>query len=140
MKTFAVFLLSSLLAGALSAQTVWRCGPDGRSFQAVPCADGQAMALRAAPGSEAVSEAHAIAARERQALAQLRDERRDREQEAWQRGLGPAGIRPAALPAMEPVKPRKTSRTRPTKRHKETGGHGPAHRTFTASATRPPAD
>ena len=71
MKRLLVLLLSSVLSSALSAQTVWRCGPDGRSFQAVPCTDGHTVALRAAPGMEALPEARAVAARERQALAQL---------------------------------------------------------------------
>jgi hypothetical protein len=136
MKRLLVLLLSSVLASALSAQTVWRCGPDGRSFQSVPCTDGHTVALRAAPGMEAVAEARAVAARERQALAQLSGERREREQAARQRGVGPAGIRPTVSPAPEARQPRKASK----KSRNTTKGREPARPTFTASAPRQPAD
>lgn len=102
MKPTAAHLMALCIAGAvtpLAAQTVWRCGPDGRSFQATPCADGHRVALRAAPGAEAVAEAHAVAARERETVETLAAERQARYAEAAARGLGPAGIVPRAKPA-----------------------------------------
>jgi len=91
-------LIIGLASGPLAAQSVWRCGPDGRSFQATPCADGHRIALRPAPGADAVAEARAVAAREREALDTLAAERRARHAEAQARGLGPAGIVPRAAP------------------------------------------
>ncbi|HRC38953.1 MAG TPA: hypothetical protein PK420_12840, partial [Rubrivivax sp.] len=45
-KRFVLTLLLVATAGAFSnvlAQTVWRCGADGRSFSDRPCADGQPL-------------------------------------------------------------------------------------------------
>ena len=102
-------ILLALSAGPLSAQTIWRCGPDGRSFQAVPCAGGDRFALRAAPTTEAVAEARAVASRERLALQTLAAERHERERDAIARGLGPAGIKPLAKAPLRKVKPGKKS-------------------------------
>jgi hypothetical protein len=96
MKMPTALALLILAAGPLSAQTLWRCGPDGRSFQATPCVDGAPVALRAAPTPQAVAEARAVAARERDANRRLAAERGAREREAAAQGWGPAGIRPQA--------------------------------------------
>jgi hypothetical protein len=107
MKCLSASLLLVLLtvsADPVAAQTIWRCGPDGRSFQAVPCNDGERFALRAAPTTEAVAEARAVAAREREALQTLASERHERERDAIARGLGPAGIKPLAKAPLRQVK------------------------------------
>ena len=41
-----VTLLVLLLAGAAQAQTIWRCGADGRGFSDRPSADGRQPAAR----------------------------------------------------------------------------------------------
>jgi hypothetical protein len=112
MKRVSSWLLVVLLAsatGPLAAQTIWRCGPDGRSFQAVPCTGGDRLEIRAAPTAEAVAEARAVASRERLALQSLAAERQERERDAIARGLGPAGIKPLAKPPVRKVKPGKKS-------------------------------
>lgn len=84
------------------AQPVWRCGPDGTQFQAVPCQDGQVLALRPAPDAAALREGRDVAQRERRALQTLASERLQRERDAVGRGLGPAGIQ--TLPRQAPAK------------------------------------
>ena len=35
--------MALLAASAAQSQTVWRCGPDGRSYANTPCPDGRAV-------------------------------------------------------------------------------------------------
>lgn len=98
----ALMLSLPLLAGA---QEVWRCGPDGRSFADVPCADGRRVDVAQAERPLAdVQAARAEAARDKSRAAALRQERLA--QEAAQRGTGAAaGIGPQAAahpPALRP--------------------------------------
>ena len=105
-----------------SAQSLWRCGPDGRTFTDRPCADGQALTGAAAPSLQAAAEAQAVAARERAALRTLAAERQARHAQARQAGWGAAGIRP---------EPPAEGASAPAKRKaRKTGPH-------TASAPRP---
>ena len=107
-RTASLFLGLALLAGAAQAQTVWRCGPDGRVFQATPCASGQLLDLKPAPSDQARAEAEAVAAREKEALQTLTAERRAREQQAV---AGPSGIRPVSA---EPPARRKPTVKKPS--------------------------
>lgn len=104
MKTVLALLLTMAALPALAQPTVWRCGPDGRQFQATPCADGQALALRAAPDAAAVAEAQAVVSREQQALATLTAQRRERERQAvGAAGFGGAVAAPRALRPSRPA-------------------------------------
>ena len=93
MKAIALALLVATLPAAAqsSPSAVWRCGPDGRQFQATPCAEGRAVALAPAPDAGARAEARAVVERERLALQTLAAQRRDRERQA----VAAAGFRPA---------------------------------------------
>ena len=89
-----------LLAATAQAQTVWRCGPDGRSYGDSPCPQGRALDLaqQARPAAD-LQQAEHTARREKVLASQLAQERRQRE------GLpstGPAGIRGVRL-AAEPA-------------------------------------
>ena len=87
-------LLLVLAAGSASAQTVWRCGPEGRSYSDTPCPGGQTVAV-ADPRSPAdVAQARAVAERERHLAQQLVQERRAREQEARSHGSGLMAVKP----------------------------------------------
>jgi hypothetical protein len=108
-------LLLALACGHGTAQTLWRCGPDGRQFQDRPCTMGQAVTLQPAPPAAAVQEARQVSQGERLALQTLATERRQREAEAAERGLGPAGIKPAPKVQARPSK-------RPPKRRHWTAG------------------
>jgi hypothetical protein len=86
-------LATILLAAALpaTAEDIWRCGPDGRSFQATPCSGGQMLAVVAGPDAAAVAEAQAVRAREQLALSA---QRRERERSA----VAAAGFSTTAAP------------------------------------------
>jgi len=102
MKSFVVTLALCGAALAAQAQTVYRCGPDGRSYADSPCKDGRAVDVGDARSAEQ-ARAAADAARREQVMADgLRRERHAREAEGSRRGvvaLGPASAqadRPAA--------------------------------------------
>ncbi len=115
-------MLALLLAcGLAQAQTtVWRCGPDGRSYSDSPCADGRVVAVvdtAVAPADAA--RAGALAAQDRRLARQLAQERRERE--AWVRGNGLAGIRPAAAVPLTPPEPPALKDRKPKKRSAAAG-------------------
>ena len=80
------------LASAAHAQTVWRCGADGRTYADAPCPDGQMVAVADPRSAADVSAARAVVQRDRQLAKQLAEERRDRERETAAQGSGLAGI------------------------------------------------
>lgn len=101
-----LLLLMALPAWA-AAQTVWRCGPEGRSFSDTPCADGQALALALADArpSQDVAAARALADREMRLADKLRRERL--REEAAQRGNGLAALGPVSVEAAGVKPPRR---------------------------------
>lgn len=103
---FSILLLAAGLhtAAHAGAQTVWRCGPDGRSYESQPCKDGRALELPGARPQTDVLAAQQVAAADQRLARQLRDERLERERELRARGPGLAGFARAA-PAPE-LKPR----------------------------------
>ncbi len=108
MKPLLVLML--LLAAGLhtaahaTSQTVWRCGPEGRSYESQPCKDGRAIELPGARPEAEVLAAQRVAAAEQGLARQLRNERLARERELHSRGPGLAGFGRAA-PATD-IKPR----------------------------------
>ena len=84
-KRFVLTLLLVATAGASSnvlAQTVWRCGADGRSFSDRPCADGrrlQMAELADVRSADEVLAAQAVAARQQRLAEALRQQRLQRE-------------------------------------------------------------
>lgn len=87
-------VLTALLALPVlaQAQTIWRCGPDGRSFSDTPCAEGRALAAPDARPADDITEARALAAREKRLAETLRRERL--REEFAQRGNGLAAVGP----------------------------------------------
>jgi hypothetical protein len=85
---------AALATPSAAQPTMWRCGPDVRVFTDRPCADGAAVALARRPTPQALAEARAVSAREREAAERLAQERRRRHAEALRDGGGAAGIRP----------------------------------------------
>ena len=81
-----------LLAAALpsSAQTVWRCGADGKTYSNVPCPEGKALEATE-PRPAADTAAAQQAAQREKALAERLA--REREQKESKLGLAAAGIR-----------------------------------------------
>ena len=96
MKKCLLLVMTLALPLAASAQTIWRCGPDGRSYSSTPCADGRAIeGMQPRPADE-VAEARERAAWERQQANAMTRARLAQEQS--QRGNGLAAI-------ASPVKP-----------------------------------
>jgi len=87
-KRLVLTLLLAATAGASAnvlAQTVWRCGADGRSFSDRPCADGQRLQmaeLADVRSADEVLAAQAVVARQQRLAEALRQQRLQREREA----------------------------------------------------------
>ena len=112
-----MLLAASLPTVAKSAnQTVWRCGPEGRSYESQPCKDGLAIGLPGARRPADVQAAQRVAEADRRLAQQLRDERVQRESELMARGTGLAGFGRAA-PAVD-LKPRQDRQTVSTSKAK----------------------
>ncbi len=81
MKHHHCLLLVALLAvSSAHAQTIYRCGPDGRTFTQTPCAQGRAMTLDGDTRSEAQRQEAATVVEREQVLGDaLRQERTARE-------------------------------------------------------------
>ena len=56
MKIVFTLLLMVCATAQAQAQSVWRCGPDGRSYSSTPCVDGRPVAVadEARPASDAM--------------------------------------------------------------------------------------
>ncbi len=91
------------LTGLATAQTVWRCGPDGRSFSDTPCTEGRALPLAETRPAEDVAGARARTERDIRLAEQLRRERLA--EEAAQRGNGLASLGPVAPAAPKALQP-----------------------------------
>lgn len=77
-----LLLGAAAASSPLQAQTVWRCGADGRSFGDRPCADGQRLQMAALADARSATEvlaAREVAARQQRLAEALRQERLQRE-------------------------------------------------------------
>lgn len=113
MKTLAALLLAALpLLAAAQSQTVWRCGPEGRSYSSTPCAEGRALELAdTARPAEDLAAAKDMAARERRLAEQMRHDRLQAEARAAHQGAAGIGAAKRAAPistarAAAPHKPK----------------------------------
>ena len=94
-----LLLLCSALPAVLHAQTVWRCGPDGRTFTDAPCPQGQLLEVAASRPAADLHSAQQLAQREKAWGQQLQRERQQRETQATAGPAGIYGLRPVkALP------------------------------------------
>ena len=121
-----ILAVALLLPLAAAAQSIWRCGPEGRSYSSTPCADGRSLdSLQPRPVDD-LAEAQNRAARERRDADTMTRERLA--QDSRQRGNGLAGFKPpvaATAPASRPSakKPRRPEEagtwraTAPSSRH-----------------------
>ncbi|WP_395700329.1 hypothetical protein [Aquabacterium sp.] len=105
------------MAQSASTDTVYRCGPDGRSYSSTPCASGKPVAV-ADPRSEAQQQAaRDTAQRERQLADRMTAERVQREK----------SIVPAAAGNLGPHTPApKASAPKSAKPKKKHGKHRPS--------------
>ena len=116
------FILMLFVASTAQAQTVWRCGADGRSYADAPCRDGRAIEATAAQPAADLSSAQDMARREKSLAAQLVHERQQRESQAV---AGAAGIHgspraPSAV-ANAAVRPKASSQATNKRRLEDAG-------------------
>jgi hypothetical protein len=86
-----------LLPVLAAAQTVYRCGPDGREYSQTPCKQGHAVETADPRSAAEQREARDIAARDAKLADKLARENRSREAEAAHAKA--AGIQPTPKPA-----------------------------------------
>lgn len=101
---------AALLASAPLAQTVYRCGPDGRTYSQTPCADGKPLTVDDPRSAAQQRAARGVAESEAKTAQQLRDERLRREAAARRDvaiGIGPE---PPAAAASAPRKTQASSK------------------------------
>jgi hypothetical protein len=119
--TFGKLIAGLVLALPLfaTAQEVWRCGPDGRTYSSVPCAEGRRVDTPDARPAADVADARQRATEERRTAESLTRERLARE--SAQRGNGLAGmvartdeLKPVSAKKAQPKpKPARTAKHRP---------------------------
>jgi hypothetical protein len=113
MKT-ALLVAAFFLAGAAQAQTVWRCGPDGRSYSATPCPEGRVVAVADPRSAEEVTAGRDVAARESALARNLTLQRTEREALARRMVMQST----AAPPTTEKIRPTAAAK-KPSKRQRQ---------------------
>jgi hypothetical protein len=123
---FAALLLPLLAQAAALSQTIYRCGPDGRSYSQAPCADGKPLTMDDPRSATQQQAAREVAAGDAARAQKLADERRQREADAPRQAAGfmTSPTQAASAPAR---KPKKTKKSQPA-----------AERDFTATSRAPP--
>jgi hypothetical protein len=116
MKRCLVVLTLVALPLAVAAQSVWRCGPDGRSYADVPCAEGKALAIDDSRRADTVADARAVAAREQRLARQMTAERLERERQMRVAGNGLGTLSPAAAVTARPKAPEPVAKPKARKR------------------------
>ena len=111
MKIWITLML--FIASAAQAQTVWRCGPDGRSYSDAPCRDGRALEVAQARPAADLSGAQDMAQREKALAAKLVLESQQR---AAVTTAGLSGIRDSRPADTAAVKPKAKARAKGKRR------------------------
>jgi hypothetical protein len=113
-KVWVLFLALGT-GGPLNAQTIWRCGSDGRTYSDQPCSEGRALVGTDARSVTEVRAAHEVVARDQALARELHRQNREAEREALSHGSGLAGIT-APPPTLKPKvskPPRSKSKKQP---------------------------
>lgn len=112
-RTFAAAMVLGLAGSVVTpAQaTVYRCGPDGRSYSQQPCAEGRAIDVDdARPAGERADAAAAV--RRNAALAQRLERERHLAESRAPRAVGLSAPRPGAAKPVRAEPPRARPRTK----------------------------
>jgi hypothetical protein len=103
----ALVTLAGAMAHAAPPQTVYRCGPDGRTYSQTPCADGKALSVDDPRSASQNKAAREVAERDAEQARKLADERRQREAAAKDQKAAGFKTAPPADAASAPArKPR----------------------------------
>ena len=116
-RTWILLLAMCWAIGPLQAQTIWRCGPDGRAYSDQPCSDGSTLARSDQRSDAQTRAAHEVVARDQALARELHRQNREAEREALSHGSGLAGIG-APAPAVKPKAP-KPPKSKPKKQPPE---------------------
>lgn len=127
------------VAASLQAQTVWRCGVDGRSYGDAPCTGGQVVAVADLRSQAEQAQAQTVLVRDRRLAQALVAERHEREREARLQGNGLAAIRngpgelsPRPKPQLKPA-----AKLRPKSKRRPDAGAGTSRAAARASRRDP---
>ena len=82
MKHHLLTLMIALAGGAATAGPIYRCGPDGKTYSQVPCAEGTVVESSDPRTAAQRAEAKRVVAAERKAAADLERERKAQEKMA----------------------------------------------------------
>jgi hypothetical protein len=143
MSTLLIIASSLLAASWASAQTVWRCGPEGRSYSSTPCAEGRAVDVSDPRSAEEQRAAQAVVDREWRLAQTLAHQRALREGESRAAlGTGMAALGPLApvapLASAAPrskLRPKATEKANSSSLHRQSRS-GPGTSRATARETR----
>lgn len=86
MKRRSIGCAMLLLPALVLAQSVWRCGPDGRSYADTPCEGGHQVDVADRRSEDRIVEAREQADRQQQLARELAAQRREREAEGRRNG------------------------------------------------------
>ncbi len=103
---------------AAGAQTVWRCGPDGRDYRDAPCTQGRVVAVADDRSEAERSAARQVATQDRALAQRLAKQRLALERERRAEGNGLAGFAttpPLSATAPVSAKPKPGSKAGPRK-------------------------
>lgn len=110
-RRLATLAAGLALVGTAGAQTVYRCGPDGRTYSQQPCVDGRPIDAGDARTREQQAQTQAAAKRDARAAAALEQDRRRAEARAGAKAASlsapppaPAASKPAAHKAKSKAK------------------------------------
>ncbi len=105
-------LATALAAPAASAaETVYRCGPEGREYSSSPCPGGQALQVADGRTAAQRKQAQAVARQDAKLAERLSRDRvaREKAERKGAAGIGAAPPRPASAPASGPKKKRRAA-------------------------------
>jgi CDGSH-type Zn-finger protein len=105
----AAALACGVVATAAAAETVFRCGS---SYSHAPCDGAHAVDVGSSVDAAQRAEARAVAARERQLVAELVRDRHDRERAVHPASAGSLSAMPAARAASAPAKKQHATKKR----------------------------
>lgn len=112
---------------AAAGDTVYRCGPDGRSYSTTPCPGGKAVVVADPRDAQQQAQGREAAERERQLAERLGAERAQRERAVVPAAAGELGPRPpAAASAAKRSKKAADDQPRPKKPKKKKPKRAPA--------------
>ena len=110
-RRIAVVLLACW-AGASAAQTVYRCGPDGRSYSQQPCPEGRRVEAGDARTAAQRAQGEAASQRDAKAAESLERQRRAAERAAPPRPVALDAPKAKEVKTATAPKPKKRSKTR----------------------------